>query len=536
MDSFARLLGFGGDNQADVETPVAKEETSVTIGECQAILSKRLEAPENARYIGAFVSSGIYRGLQASRSQNEWEWKPLAGTVRWHPNNSPAHLVLVTGASGSGKSTLAKSIILQLTGSSGAGIVCIDPHAEYSGVIESIGGRSYSANAVSLSLFELVGGLSPSETVAETANILKNALSAMGDIQLYYFSKCALAAYERKGITADKSTWNKRPPNLADVAGEVSALLSSSKRPDSSVFSLKRRLDALALTGLFGAKTQLPLPVVVSQPTCFDLSGIRSSDAQAIFVEVFLRKLFSYCQRKQVKQEITVVVDEAQDLCRSTAETTSFVGKVFRGGRKYGIGVIVLAQGFEGLDTSIAGNASVVFTFFSREPKDAEYAAGLHAGSRFGTKTQAVLEGLHSLSSGECLYSATGSNALLKVAVDAPKEFASGIRKPFVRGSQHQLHVFQTLRELLPNERIVYNDWRALEGYELDITLPERKVAVEVDGAPFHCTPEQLERDALKDKLLSEKGWKVYRINDDGLTFKELEEEALKFARWLAGG
>lgn len=275
---------------------------------------------------------------------------------------------------------------------------------------------------------------------------------------------------------------------------------------------------------------------MVSQPTCFDLSGVRSSEAQAIFVEVFLRKLYSYCQRQQVKQEITVVVDEAQDLCRSTPESVSFAGKTFRGGRKFNLGLIVLAQGFEGLDPAIAGNASVVFTFFSREPKDAEYAAGLHAGTRFGLKAQAVLEGLHSLSAGECLYSATGSEALLRVAVTAPEIQNASIRRPFVRGSQHQLHVFETLRELLPNERVVYNDWNALPGFEIDISLPERKIVVEVDGAPFHSSPEQKERDALKDRLLAEKGWKVYRINDDGLTFKELEEEAGKFAEWLTNG
>lgn len=54
--------------------------------------------------------------------------------------------------------------------------------------------------------------------------------------------------------------------------------------------------------------------------------------------------------------------------------------------------------------------------------------------------------------------------------------------------------------------------------------------------APFHCTPEQKERDALKDCLLAEKGWKVYRINDDGLTFSELEAEAGRFRQWLDGG
>jgi very-short-patch-repair endonuclease len=54
-----------------------------------------------------------------------------------------------------------------------------------------------------------------------------------------------------------------------------------------------------------------------------------------------------------------------------------------------------------------------------------------------------------------------------------------------------------------------------------------------VDGAPFHSSPEQKERDALKDRLLAEKGWAVYRLKDDGLPFKELEGKAREFVEGL---
>ncbi|MBI3588428.1 hypothetical protein HY995_00810 [Candidatus Micrarchaeota archaeon] len=71
--------------------------------------------------------------------------------------------------------------------------------------------------------------------------------------------------------------------------------------------------------------------------------------------------------------------------------------------------------------------------------------------------------------------------------------------------------------------------------------MPGRKVAVEFDGAFFHDSPKQKKRYALKDKLLAAKGWRVIRVRDDGLSFKELEGEgagvrgALVGCNWVTG-
>ncbi len=493
----------------------------ITVGNCQSRLERR-SASERARFIAAYASPALYRGLHASRSASEWEWKPVHGVVSFAPRELPSLHTLVSGASGTGKTTLAKSLIKQYA--THHCVVCIDPHNEFSGVIESVGGRCFSSRSVSLSLLELESGVSPAEKVVEAVSIIRAAMPSMGDQQAYFLSKCMLAAYEEKGITRDTHTWRRKPPSLSDVSGQVSALIASSKRVDASVYSLKRRLDALVLSGVFGAKTHLPFSVIVSQPTCFDVSELRSREAQVMFVEVFLRKLYAYCQRTGVVSELIAVIDEAQFLCRSTHEFTSFAGTVCAGGRKFKIGLLMISQGFDGLDPAIAANASCVYSFFSREPKDAEYAAGLLSGSRYGPKAQCVLEELHSLPPRECLLSCTGASEVVRVSVRAPKESGAGERKPFVLGSQHQLFVFEKLRELLPNERIIYNDWRALEGFEIDVSLPHRKIAVELDGVWYHDKPEQKARDEKKDGLLAEKGWRVYRIRDDGLSYKELEE------------
>jgi predicted transcriptional regulator of viral defense system len=53
---------------------------------------------------------------------------------------------------------------------------------------------------------------------------------------------------------------------------------------------------------------------------------------------------------------------------------------------------------------------------------------------------------------------------------------------------------------------------------ELDAAYVDRWLAFEIDGAPFHSLPGQLERDEMKDLRLRELGWDVRRIPARALT------------------
>ena len=62
--------------------------------------------------------------------------------------------------------------------------------------------------------------------------------------------------------------------------------------------------------------------------------------------------------------------------------------------------------------------------------------------------------------------------------------------------------------------------------FEVDVTLPEKKIAIEYDGVFYHSSDEQKERDEQKEKLLAEKGWKLLRVVDDGLSLEQVKEKA----------
>jgi hypothetical protein len=63
--------------------------------------------------------------------------------------------------------------------------------------------------------------------------------------------------------------------------------------------------------------------------------------------------------------------------------------------------------------------------------------------------------------------------------------------------------------EIPPPHRNVY-----IEGWEIDCYWPEQRLAVELDGRPYHVAVRDLERDRVKDAKLLRVGIRVLRITD----------------------
>jgi very-short-patch-repair endonuclease len=51
-----------------------------------------------------------------------------------------------------------------------------------------------------------------------------------------------------------------------------------------------------------------------------------------------------------------------------------------------------------------------------------------------------------------------------------------------------------------------------LEPFTIDFAIPALKIAVEIDGARYHAHEKAREKDARRDALLAEWGWKVLRF------------------------
>lgn len=51
-------------------------------------------------------------------------------------------------------------------------------------------------------------------------------------------------------------------------------------------------------------------------------------------------------------------------------------------------------------------------------------------------------------------------------------------------------------------------------GFIIDFAIPDKKIAIEVDGKYWH---KDKKRDRFRDWMLRRAGWKVVRIDEDGI-------------------
>ena len=52
-------------------------------------------------------------------------------------------------------------------------------------------------------------------------------------------------------------------------------------------------------------------------------------------------------------------------------------------------------------------------------------------------------------------------------------------------------------------------------GFVIDFVIPDKKIAIEVDGEKWHSSKEAIKHDNFKDYMLKRKGWKIIRLKEN---------------------
>jgi hypothetical protein len=89
------------------------------------------------------------------------------------------------------------------------------------------------------------------------------------------------------------------------------------------------------------------------------------------------------------------------------------------------------------------------------------------------------------------------------------------------RKSKSETRLFKFLSKKLPDLKIISGDTKTCNGFELDISIPELKLAIEWNGI-LHREPiygkDKLNyiknNDRLKRKILAKKDWSIITIED----------------------
>ena len=60
-------------------------------------------------------------------------------------------------------------------------------------------------------------------------------------------------------------------------------------------------------------------------------------------------------------------------------------------------------------------------------------------------------------------------------------------------------------------------------GYRLDFAIPDKKIAIEIDGYDFHKTKQQINHDYKRAQQLEKLGWRIFRFTGSQV-FKNPDE------------
>jgi DNA helicase HerA-like ATPase len=333
-----------------------------------------------------------------------WGWREAGGSFSVDFSSEANPHVNISGMSGFGKSTLCKRLIKEIREKLKLPVSIFDVHSEYVDFTLELGGTVHSPKQSSINMWEL-DGVSPSERISENVAMLKRILK-LGDIQAYNLLACAEKAYEYRGITQkEDGSWGNEPPTMQDVYDCISESMSRKGHGGQSYAGLSKRLYPLMIGGIFSAKTTLPFRMILEGLNDFSIAELGSSEAQALFIETFLRKLYSHMLSQKLCEGLRLfaVIDEAHRVCISGAGELSLPGRLVSEGRKYGVGIITSNQMAKNLDRAIIANSAVTFAFYQREPEEGEYITSLIAGGTDYERREVVRSAIRNLKRFECI-------------------------------------------------------------------------------------------------------------------------------------
>ena len=306
-----------------------------------------------------------------------WQWKRrwLFNAMRLDPARNLNSHMMITGESGAGKSSVCKQILVQLA-NAGANFVVLDPHAEYVEHAKEMRAAMYDASMHAINPFDL-DGLTERERTAEITAMLRRILH-LGEVQASTLHRCISYTY-----------WISK---VRDAGPSVHSLLYTIKvfkrrarsKPEVNLLdALEKRLLVIAGESF---RRNVSMGSVMHGRSIFALQGLHSAEAQAIYMESMLRKIYTNILQEgsRRKGRFYIVIDEAEKL-----QDSPVVGRLVAEGRKYGIGMIAISQRAKALDKEIRSNAATMIAFAQREPEEQNYVANMIAA---GTEYNRFIE------------------------------------------------------------------------------------------------------------------------------------------------
>jgi hypothetical protein len=325
-----------------------------------------------------------------SIGEKRWKWRRrLFSRFSVEPHRWINPHMIIVGGSGGGKSNACKAMVSALC-AGGAHVAILDPHDEYLGICGAIDAKVYDASRNGINMFDL-DGVTERERTSEITSMLKRNFR-LGEVQGYVLYRCI--AYSYRVLLAEGKT-----PNIHNLMFTIKIFKKNSKSASEKTVleSLERRISLLD-TGAF--EKSADVNKVMSGNSVFLLSRLHTPEAQSIYMEGFLRKVYSrmLSMEKASKPRLYVVIDEAEKL-----GDNPILGKIAAEGRKYGIGIIAISQRSKLIDKDLRGNAATLISFGIKEPEELNYVANFISGGTESGRFIEVKKALRSIGRGRAI-------------------------------------------------------------------------------------------------------------------------------------
>ncbi len=332
--------------------------------------------------LGRVVRRMRLKGFGFGRVRWHWE-KVFMEKLRFEGSGMNNHAV-ITGGSGSGKSNACKLLLHSLS-KIGASFVVFDPHGEYVPLANDLDAEAYSASVTRFDIFDL-DGMSESEKISDLTETFRR-IFRLGELQSYELYKCLGYLYRR---------FAKSAPSIGALLYVISIFRRNAKGSELNVLNgLEKRFrmldDGTNAKGMEAGR-------LVGERSIIALSSLHSNEAQVVYMEGLLRKVYGMMLSGMIKKRFYVVIDEAEKLSNSR-----IVARLVEEGRKYGIGIVAVSQRAKSLDKSIISNSAMHIAFYQREPEELNYVANLIAGGNELERFAEVKKRIRSLRLGEAV-------------------------------------------------------------------------------------------------------------------------------------
>ncbi len=330
-----------------------------------------------------------------SLGENKWRWRRrYFSQFRIEPHLWINPHMVIVGGSGGGKSNACKAIARALC-MQGANVAILDPHNEYLGLSGVIGAKVYDASRNGINMFDL-DGMTEREKASEITGMLKRTFR-LGEVQGYMLYRCIMYAY---GVLSNEG----KTPNIHNLMFAIKAFKRNANATSEKTVleSLERRMSLID-TGAFEKNAEMSK--VIAGNSIFLLSRLHTPEAQSIYIEGFLRKVYSkmLSLEKTNRPRLYIIIDEAEKL-----GDNPIIGKIAAEGRKYGIGIIAVSQRAKLIDKDLRGNAAMLISFGIKEPEELNYVANFISGGNESGRFIEVKKALRNIARGNAV--AIGAN------------------------------------------------------------------------------------------------------------------------------